>query len=153
MKEARQSTLTTVGAEAPRRWPLEQRPKSAPRSDAAGVSSADEIQTRTSNIVLLFLDLATATQDAAYLDVAKAGAKHLANTWNGLSASSAITPSTDKLSSTLSLSRVAFALAETWRATKNPVYRHAGLNIIRHLAEVTPAAGRESDAVHGGEKR
>src|ERR1700733_10627878 len=73
MKEDRQFTLTSVGAAESRNWPLKQLPKSAPWYDANHVSSTEEIQTRTSNIVMLFLELAKATGDAAYLDVAKAG--------------------------------------------------------------------------------
>jgi uncharacterized protein YyaL (SSP411 family) len=153
MKEARQSTLTAVEATHPRRPASEQLRKSTLQSDAPGGSSTDEIQTRTSTIVLLFLDLAKVTGDAAYLDVATAGAKHLAKAWNGLSARAPVIESPDELSSGRSLSRAALALAETWKATKNPLYQHAGLNIIRYLTKAAPATGRQSDPVHLGGRR
>jgi hypothetical protein len=86
MKEDRQSTLTSVGAAESRSWPSKQLPKSAPQYDANRVSSAEEIQIRTSNIVMLFLDLARTTGDQAYLGIATAGATHLAKAWNGLPA-------------------------------------------------------------------
>jgi hypothetical protein len=134
--------LTRAEAAVSRSRRVEQLRESKPTRDAVAASAVDEIQTRTSEIVLLFLDLARITGDAAYLEVAKAGAKHLAQSWENLAANpggihAAIKPS----SIANGLSRAAFALAETWKATKNPVYRDVGLNIIRCIAGMeSPAA-------------
>ena len=153
MKEAHKSVLASAETAVSWSWPEEQLPESAPSRHAVAASSADQIQTRTSEIVLLFLDLARATGDPAYLEVAKAGAKQLAQTWENLAASPAVFHAVTNASFATGLSRAAFALAETWKATQNPFYRDAGLDIIGYIAGTELAGGPERDAMRRGEKR
>ncbi len=134
-------------------WQTEGLPEPKCLRDAVAASSEDEIRTRSSKIVLLFLDLARTTGDAAYLEIANSGAKHLAHTWERLAASPRIAHGAINPSYTNSLSRSAFALAEAWKVTKNPVYRNAGLSIIRHFAERESPTGRGLDAVRKGGER
>lgn len=83
---------------------------------------------RPVDAVLFLLEFARTSGDVAFLELAKSGAKHLAETWESSAASDP--------SFIHNLSRTAFALAEAWKITQNPVYRDAGLSIIRYLAEV-----------------
>ena len=152
MKEDQQSTLTRAETTVSWRRPVDHLLESKLLHDQVTVSSADELQTRTSRIILLFLDLARPTGDTASLDLAKPGAKDLADTWEKPAANPTVIQAAGNPSFTHGLSRAAFALAEAWKVTQNPLYRDAGLKIIWYLAEKESAAGRGLDAVHRGER-
>lgn len=152
MKGEQSSGRSRAEVAVSRGLPMKLAPESSGSRDASTRSSAEENQTRTSNLVLLFLDLSRVTGDATYLAMAVAGAKHLAKAWKGPSTRPPIIRGLAELSSVRSLSLVSLALTQTWKATKNPVYRDAGLNIIRYLAKTAPTVNRLLTAVRRGER-
>jgi len=153
MKEDQQSTLTMTEPSVLWNWPEDELLDVRHARDEVAVLSVDEIRPEASEIVLLFLDLAKITGESAYLEVAAAGAKRSVYMWKQLAASASTAHHVITRSSINGLSRSAFALIQAWKATENPVFGDAGLNIIRYIAEMESADGQGPDAIHAGETR
>ncbi len=76
-----------------------------------------------------------------YLEIAKSGATHLADTWENLAANPTVVPTLIRSPWTQGFAQAAFALAEIWKATGDPVDRDAGLSIIRYITEMKSVDG------------
>jgi hypothetical protein len=85
------------------------------------------VHIRTAEFVPFFLDLAGSAGDEAYLEIAEAGAKHLADTWRSLDLNPEVIDGVIGTTATNGLSRAAFALSQAWKVTNNPDYQDAGL--------------------------
>ena len=93
--------------------------------------------------VLFFLELARATADSSYLEDARRGADYLAASWEHLPGKDSSAILADHgLSFDEGLAGVAFALAETWKATNITTYRDAAVNATRALAAAATPKGK-----------
>jgi hypothetical protein len=87
----------------------------------------------TASLVLFLLDVARATPNTGFLGLAKDSAEHLTSEWRDF-----FRRESDfrDISVAEGLSNSAFVLAEVWKATRNPVYRETGLQIIHYISEI-----------------
>jgi rhamnogalacturonyl hydrolase YesR len=109
---------------------------------ATAVGPDNTIYSGSAGTVLFFLELAAATGNQSYLEDAKRGADYLAASWKRLPGSQGASLLQDRgLSFDQGVAGTAFALAETWKATKVPAYRDAALQATRALADSAVVAG------------
>jgi lantibiotic modifying enzyme len=98
------------------------------------VSPQNGFYSGSAGTVLLFLQLAKATQDSSYLGDATRGADFVAATWRDLPRGPEHIPGTN-LSFYSGLSGAAFVLAETWKATGDAKYKTAALEAAEYIAK------------------
>lgn len=106
------------------------------------VGPDNTIYSGSAGVVLFLLELAKATGSGVHADAARRGADYLAASWPKLpdSQSPGFLPDRS-LSFDQGLAGVAFTLAETWKHTRQPLYRDAALAATRRLANTAKPVG------------
>lgn len=89
-------------------------------------------------MLLFLLDLAQSTGDPGFLGLAKAAATHLAGCLRRFTREER--PRFTDIALKGELSNSAFALAEAWKTTRDPIYRQVGLEVICFVDEMDLAA-------------
>lgn len=103
-------------------------------SRSSSVPATQRARHQTSDLILFLLDVARGRVRPDFLSLAKDVASQLACEWRDFSGDER--PHSVTVSFKGDLSNSAFALAEIWKVTREPVYREAGLDILRYLREI-----------------
>jgi len=144
MKEGQESRSAQAEVRVLESGPEKKLLDSGSRSRETTVAqAADRMLARTGEIVPLFLDLARATGEEAHLEVAEAGAKHLADMWRSVYLKPEAIDGSTGSSLANGLPRAAFALGQAWKVTNNSNHQDAGLGIIGYVAELKSTASPE----------
>jgi hypothetical protein len=146
MKEDRTAVLTRASEASARR------PQTGEANSAADPgSTAPEIHSHTSEVVLFLLDLARTTGNSCFMLLAKDAATQLTRKWCDFICEAL--PHSADLSLKGYLSNSAFALAEAWKVTREPVYRQAGLEILHRISEIEARASGCVSTAHQERRR